>query len=79
MKVTAARITFEDGTIAATIDGQEWHGIHPKSRFWDAYQEWLDKGNTPDLYVAPDLGPAPRDLEAELDDLKTRLLAVETK
>ena len=29
-------------------------GIHPRSRFWKDYQEWLLEGNTPDPEFSPD-------------------------
>ena len=52
-EVDSARITDERGTIAATIDGKEWHGLTATSRFWPEYQAWLAGPNTPTPYSPP--------------------------
>ena len=51
--IDSARITDADGTVAVTVDGTEWHGLTPESRFWDRYQAWLDLGNSPTPFVPP--------------------------
>jgi hypothetical protein len=50
----------------------------PDNRDWVEYQQWLDDGGVPDLYVPPEpVPPAPTSEQATLYDHENRIRAQE--